>query len=259
MNTSTEIPVTFLGLDRPGAVPGWAKRQYNAQPATIQDFVTRPRGVSVVRTVNPAQIIRKQADYEPLFARLIEDNGMHFRLVFGFEDARQGDPEEIARMLRITPGIASGVELALKKEDLPSSLFEALAKLRSTWEEEDPLSDWKALVRAGRDLRAASGRLDARKIAGVFGIPQSQIARLTGKSRQALSKTPDAPALQRKLAAFEKVARLRALFDDEQFRAWLNTPNDHLENGMTPVEFLKAGGVKQLGDLVGNMLTGSPS
>jgi hypothetical protein len=259
MSPSANIPVTFLGLDRPGIVPTWAKRDYNARPTTVQDLISKPRGVSVLRTANPKQILKKQADYQPLFQKLIADNGVHFRLVFSFEDVQQGDPEEIAEVLRITPGIATGIDLALKKEDLPNSLLEAIVKLRSTWQEGDALGEWQSVSKAGRDLRAPSGRLDAKKIATVFGIPQTVIARLTNKTKQAVSKTPDAPALQQKLSAFEQVARLRALFDDEQFRAWLNTPNSHLENEMTPLDFIKAGGVEELGNLVSNMLTGAPS
>jgi hypothetical protein len=87
----------------------------------------------------------------------------------------------------------------------------------------------------------------------------SRVARWLGRTRQALSKAPDADSLQNQLRHFERIARLRAVLDDpEDFRKWLRIANTELE-GRTPLQLLDEGRWEVLADLVEDMLTGSPS
>jgi transposase len=44
-------------------------------------------------------------------------------------------------------------------------------------------------------------------VAKLFGVSLSQLARWVGRTRQALTKTPDAASLQPALGYFERVAR----------------------------------------------------
>jgi hypothetical protein len=90
-------------------------------------------------------------------------------------------------------------------------------------------------------LRAASGRLDATKIARQLGVPIARIATVVGVSRQALSQTRDSPGIQ---AALHPIARMfdvldRVLDADDQ-RKWLHATHAHLE-GRTPLETLMKG------------------
>lgn len=258
---TAEIPVIFTGLERPGSVPPWARRDYNVQSAMIDDLVqTRDlEGISVLRTRSPRQVLRDREAYSPLFEKLAEDQGKHFRVVLGFDQTNKINPVEIADVLRIVPGAISGVEFALKKEELPSSLFEAISKLLATRTERDPLKEVQAIAELRRTLCAESGRLDARKIAQVFGITMAELARQIDVKKQTIGKTPDSEALQKLLQPYERIARLRAVLNDEGFRVWLNTPNEHLEDGDTPMEYLKLGARDQLAGFAFNMLTGAPS
>lgn len=157
---------------------------------------------------------------------------------------------------------------------LPSSAdfqFQAvLAKLNSTWfvkpalsprarqidAESDPLGKVREIVAATSDLRSSSGRLAADKIGDRFGLSQAQIASFLGKSRQSVSKTPDAPALQDGLAPFERIARLGAVLPPEDFRKWLNMENEHLDD-LRPLDVIRDHGPQVVADLVHDMLTGS--
>src|SRR5438477_7367891 len=55
-----------------------------------------------------------------------------------------------------------------------------------------------------------SGRLNAKRVATLFGLSLRETASLLGQKPQAVSKTPDAPSLQPALAAFERIAALLA-------------------------------------------------
>jgi hypothetical protein len=57
------------------------------------------------------------------------------------------------------------------------------------------------IVSATGDLRVASGNQSAEAVAPVFGVGGSQLADGRGRSRQALTKTPDADSLQTSLGA----------------------------------------------------------
>jgi len=60
------------------------------------------------------------------------------------------------------------------------------------------------------------------------------------------------------LQPFERVARVRAVLSQNDFRKWLHLANDQLD-GRTPLEAIRHGKVAVVADLVEDMLTGSPS
>jgi hypothetical protein len=131
-------------------------------------------------------------------------------------------------------------------EDVPSARF-------------SPLDQMKNVMAATRDLRLPNGNLSAELIAKLYGISLSQLANWLGRTKQALSKTPDADSLQSALGYFERVARLRVVTEnDAEFRKWLRMPNDTLGN-RTPLDLMKAGRLQDVADKVDDMLTGMPT
>ncbi|HEY1302725.1 MAG TPA: hypothetical protein VGF24_04200 [Vicinamibacterales bacterium] len=121
----------------------------------------------------------------------------------------------------------------------------------------DHLSELKKVIEATDDLRAKSGKLSADNVAKVFGLSVAELAALVGRTRQTASKTPDADSLQPLLKPFERVARVRAVLHQNDFRKWLHLANGELD-GRTPLEAIRQGKVDLVADLVEDMLTGSP-
>jgi uncharacterized protein (DUF2384 family) len=96
-------------------------------------------------------------------------------------------------------------------------------------------------------------------VAKVYGISVSELAGWLGKSRQTVNKTPDADSLQLALNFFERVARLRlALKSDADFRKWLRTPHQLLENKL-PLQLMAKGEWQVVADFVDDALTGAPT
>ena len=107
-------------------------------------------------------------------------------------------------------------------------------------------------------MRTDSGRLSAEPVSELFGISKSELARLVGRTPQALSKTPDAESLQPPLEYFDKIARLRILLkDDTAFRKWLRTRNPSLDD-KAPLELIREKKWQVLADFVDDTLTGTP-
>ena len=123
---------------------------------------------------------------------------------------------------------------------------------------DDPLGRLKSVIAATADLRATSGRLSARRVAEAFGLTLAQLAAAIGKARQTVWKTDDAEALQPRLFAFERTARLRTVLPESDFRSWLNMPNEQLDD-RTPIELIRNGEADTVAELAEDMLTGSPT
>lgn len=116
---------------------------------------------------------------------------------------------------------------------------EALDHLPSAEERRAPLADVLGITAPA--LRAASGRLDARKITAELGVSLASLAKITPISRQALNETPDSARAQ---TALDPVARalhvLGLVLPRERVSAWLNTPHPRLE-GETPLQAILQG------------------
>ncbi|MGH7785608.1 MAG: MbcA/ParS/Xre antitoxin family protein, partial [Candidatus Binatia bacterium] len=121
-----------------------------------------------------------------------------------------------------------------------------------------PLDKVRAFVAATKDLRGPRGRLSAEPIAQLYGVSVSHVAAWMGRSRQAVTKAPEADSVQQQLAFFERIARLRAVMNEPaDFRRWLRMPNEDLQ-GKSPLDLLDAREPQVVADLVDDMLTGSP-
>ncbi|MBS0657209.1 MAG: DUF2384 domain-containing protein [Verrucomicrobia bacterium] len=105
---------------------------------------------------------------------------------------------------------------------------------------------------------AASGRLNARLIAGAFGLSMSDLARQAAKTPQAVSLTPDAQALQGLLRPYARIRSLLSFAPSDRFKAWLNWPNPALA-GATPLALIQAGKVELVAGLAEDVVLGHPS
>jgi hypothetical protein len=154
------------------------------------------------------------------------------------------------------------VERQLKEIKMKVAAMEALLDEMRAAEASSPqpsaLDDVQELLKVTEDLRASSGKLSAEAVAKVFGVSVNELAGWLGRSRQSLSKTPDADSIQNDLAFFEHVARLRAVVKGDHFRKWLRMSNDQLD-GESPLELLAAGNRQVVVDFVEDILTGNPS
>lgn len=111
----------------------------------------------------------------------------------------------------------------------------------------------------GDDLRDDdSGRLDARKIAKLYGLSLSDIARAAAVSKQALDQTPDSEKAQPGLRKFEQVSRLRMnpqFKDAAAFRKWFRRPLPLFGNHSAET-LVKAGKLSHVAAKVDQLLTG---
>ena len=260
MKTATDdIPVTFAGLDRRGTVPHWA-RQFRTSRSSLSELCNGPAlpGITVVQSSGPRKIIDHTDELSILFKNHLVASNLPSRLVLGFNRADADEYLNLATFLADFPGLTDRVELARRSEDLYGTLLEAILKIVASKKEDDVLGEVESVAKVDRALRADNGRLDARKVAKTFGISVSELGRQIGiKNRQTISKTPDAEALQPLLRPYEKIARLRTVLSDADFKAWLNTPNELLEDEDAPIAYLKAGAQQPLAAFAQNMLTGS--
>jgi len=122
-----------------------------------------------------------------------------------------------------------------------------------------PLDHIKEVIESTQDLRVPGGNISAERVAKLYGVSLSELAGWLGRSRQAVTKTPDADSLQPGLGFFERVARLRVVLkDDAAFRKWLRTPHELLENE-SPLQLMGKSEWQIMVDFVDDALTGAPT
>ena len=149
------------------------------------------------------------------------------------------------------------VDEVLRKASPPSQAATG-ANREVTPPRPSPLDQVRGVVATTADLRVTKGNLSAERVAKLFGVSLSRLAAWLGRSRQALSKTPDADSLQNELAFFEHVARMRVVVPDPEFRKWLRTPNELLGN-KSPLDLMAKGERQIMADYVDDALTGAPT
>jgi hypothetical protein len=256
---ANEIPVTFAGVDRRGTVPVSA-RGFAATRSTVAELCKAPElpEITVVQSPDPRTFIGA-SDKLSKFLDVFYSARLPARLILGFKNAAAEDFTSLAPLLARYPGLSNRVEFVARYSDLHSVLLEAYTKVLAARSEKDPLADVPSVAATDRSLRAPSGRIDATKVASTFGLSIAELARQIDTTRQRVSKTSDSEAIQSALRPYERIARLRSVLPDADFKAWLNTPNEHLEDGDAPIAYLKAGAQEPLADFAENMLTGAPA
>ena len=104
-----------------------------------------------------------------------------------------------------------------------------------------------------------SGRLDAKLVAGAFGMSLSDLCRSIGKNLQTVHQTPDSAKLHKSLAPFERIASalLKISGSPKGLKVWLNAPNDAFPDEL-PIDIVKQGHIELLADLLEDVLLGHP-
>ena len=261
METQQEIIVT--GFGKKVIVPAWAKL-FPVRAVSLKDAAAMPTlpEVTVLQADEPRTIFSNRSELHRLAVR----QGSHKSqgvIVLAFARTKRASQQEMIRLLEEFPQ-GTVVELAFGADRASDALAGAVAKahvLRKREKEgaRDPLGQVRSIVDATVDLHAENGRLHAGKVANVFGLKDSEMAKALHISRQALFKTPDSRKIQKTLRDFERTARLRAVFkDDVKFRAWLRMPLDSLEKE-APLDLLLNDEHRTVGDLAEDMLTGAPT
>lgn len=150
------------------------------------------------------------------------------------------------------------VEEVLRGATAPSRHFGGATAPVVAAPRKSPLDKVQGVLATTADLREANGNLSAVRVAKLYGVSLSQLAGWLSRTKQAVSKTPDADSLQNALSYFERVARLRLVVkDDGEFRKWLRTPQPDVV-GKNPMELLARGEWQALADFVDDILSGTP-
>ena len=110
-----------------------------------------------------------------------------------------------------------------------------------------------------------SGRLDAGKIAKLFGLSMAEMGALCGVSKQSVHANPTSKGIQEKLEPLVKAARgvLWCGGDESKFKTWLNQPNpdfpEYEGRQLSPIDLIRMGHAQVIADKVQNLLTGHPA
>lgn len=264
-SNSKDFRVLITRPDSPATIPVWI-RPYAPQKVTGAGVGRLPElpDLTVVQAKGPSAVLKRRGFLRSLAGKHAQSPAGS-KILFVFQ-ATTGTPDakKLLDVLRFF-GRPSDLEFARGAEQAAFACAEALAKvlasrLRSGQVSpgSDPLGELSSVITATAPLRSESGRLSAQRVADLFGLSVAELARLLGRSRQAVSKTDDARSLQEGLASFARVARLRVVLSEEDFRAWLNLPNEQLD-GRSPLALIHDGAVEVVADLAEDMLAGSPS
>jgi hypothetical protein len=231
--------------------------QVRVVPGSELGRLRRVPPVVVVRGRRPGRLLAHAA-FLAVLDRKLGASGAS-TVVLEFDESSRRFVDEAARVVRAI-GRAAQVELAYGPDGGRSAMTEVQVKAlaRQGAQTDDALALAREVVRSSATLRATSGRLSAKAIAEAFGLSVAELASVLGTSRQRLSKTPDAKALQSALSPFERVFRLRSVVPQEEFAAWLRQANLQLDEA-TPLECIQVGEVDVVADLVEGMLTGRPT
>lgn len=135
-----------------------------------------------------------------------------------------------------------------------------IARLLHGLEREEAVPRYRLPHMVVEQLRGDSGRLDAKKVAQMFGLSIPVLACIIDAGEPALYKTPDARSIQRKLVEFERICwgLIKLTGSPKGLRIWLNTANPELDNEM-PIDYIKEGHVEDIASMVEDALLGHPS
>lgn len=265
MTTKTkEVKIRFAGLEKPGRVPSWASSLWTDR-CTLDEVSKSGElpGLIVLRAGKRADLFGHEALVRRLSDRL-RDDPSSCRLVVDLADETNFDPEDYRSVIQLLGNrITNRLDLSCGRDQLAATVYEALAKYQTLREEQEAQEDPLSSALEVQETRAAlvspkSGRLDATRIAAALGMSVARLATLIGKSRATVNKTPDAPALQVPLRPYERILRLGARLPQEKLLAWLEAPNQHLDN-QSPRSLIEDGRAGIVADLVEDALTGQPT
>lgn len=177
------------------------------------------------------------------------------------------------RMQTLVQSLGRGSRVGMVVEDEPEKIT---LKHLEKW-----LRDWIPAFRSNNETRrnlhppyfairqrlsdAVSGRLDASKIAALYGLSTAEMGKICGVSKQAIHANPTSKGIQDRLQPLAQAARglLRFRNDEASFKAWLNQPNEDFPvyqgRRPSPLDLIKMGHAQVIADKIQNLLTGHPS
>lgn len=266
MNVETTIPMTFARFGERGVIPQWASKMKAERFAAEMLTSANPSGVWVLQAADSKDLDRHRTVVNQLNERIAK-SGLPVELVLHLVEGAVAQSNrsyfDYLNAYRYFPALAGRMEVALGKDDLMPRVLEAMAKYIAASESRRRSVDSLSAALEVRETRSTlvspkTGRLDASKIADTLGMSVAKLAKLIGKSRATVAKTPDAPALQEKLRPYERILRLKARLPDEKLLAWLEAPNRHLDD-QSPRSLIENGRAEVVADLVEDALTGQPT
>jgi predicted transcriptional regulator len=261
---TTTPQIVITGPEVRASLPRWAK-DFNATIDPLSEFTQRSAlpPVTLISASSPRRLLDTTALVRHLSERISESRQFSVVLFLFHKTVERARADQVELLQSLPRSLLVDVDLTFGRDSVESSLHEALAKYLA-WSDTaeapglDSLATATKALAATHDLRSGSGKLSAKKVAAAFGVTQSKVAQWMGRSRQSISKTPEAEDLQKPLATLERIARLRAVITDAQFRAWLNMENAELGDER-PLDLIAAGRARVVAELVEDMLTGSPA
>lgn len=262
MEAVTEhLDVILTGPGTRIPIPTWM-RPYSPRAVAGDDVgsLSRLPELTVVEVEEPSAVLRRTAFLSSLAAQHEKTPGPS-KILFVFKAKKfVVDAKKLSAVL-IFFSRYKDVEFVRGADQAAFAFQGAVAKLlvaNRMGHSTHTLSGLTNVIVATSPLRAKSGRLSAQKVAALFGLSVAEVAKLLGKSRQAVSKTEDAESIQEGLAPFDRAARLRTVLSDEGFRAWLHLPNELLD-GRSPWALIRSGNVEAIAELAEDMLSGNPA
>ena len=266
MSTATSNYPEIL-LTGPGptiTIPAWVRKfkPRTATGARVRQLRKLP-AVTVIQANEP-DFIGQHGAFVRRLATTHELTPGPSKILVVFGSRGTGKSPQLLSWLRVFSRTGD-VEFARNADEAAFALEGAFAKLRASADQasppriaSDPLGAVKSILAATADLRGPSGRLSADRVAEIFGLSLAELAAIAGKSRQALSKTPDSLSAQPALRPLERAARLRAALEPAEFRQWLNCSNAELDE-RSPIELIRSGRADRVADLAEDILTGQPA
>lgn len=253
-----EMPDILVASPRKGNLCrlGSPWRPRKASLASLLSGQTSPAQITIVDIDSPLQLEGLEA-LAAILKQSAEAAGPSYVIL------SLNMPEDIEAKSRILQAFdyPERVEISDGRRQVPGLLANVVAKIRAISMKKprpSPLDDIKEVVGATSRLRGPNGKLSAVPVAKLYGTTLAQLADWLGRSRQTVTRTPDADLIQDKLEYFERVARLLTVLPEDDFRRWLRMPNPNLSNE-TPLAWLSQKRWQPLADLVDDMLTGSPT
>jgi hypothetical protein len=152
-------------------------------------------------------------------------------------------------------GLVDFLPDSVSKEDLES--FVSFAASPKPGSETRDIFDTRSLLTS---LHSASGRLDIKKVADLFDLKVSELARQIGVEPKTALRTPDSLTVHKALLPYQEIANGFKVMggDATEFRIWLNSPNSAID-GKAPHEVLAEGKANVLAGLVKGALLGQPA
>ena len=266
MNEQATIPMAFARFGERGVIPKWASTMKAERYAAESLATAKPFGVWILQATDFRDLDRHKFIVGQLSERIAKsDYAVELVLHLAAAATAKSDRSvtDYLRIYRHFPELTGKMEIAIGKDDLMPRVLEAMAKCIATSESRLKHMDPLSAALEVQETRAAlvspkTGRLDAAKIADALGMSVAKLAKLMGRTRGTVTKTPDAPALQEKLRQYERILRLKARLPDEKLLAWLEAPNRHLDDH-TPRSLIEDGRAEVVADLVEDALTGQPT